>query len=39
METGRIVEELFSETMLQDAKEPYTRQFFPENLKKVVYNY
>ena len=39
METGQIVEEPFSETMLQDAKEPYTRQFFPENLKKVVYNY
>lgn len=39
METGNIIEELASETMLQDAREPYTLQFFPEYAQKVVYNY
>ncbi|MBQ9319559.1 MAG: ABC transporter ATP-binding protein [Acidaminococcaceae bacterium] len=39
MDAGSIIEQLSSETMLQDAKDPYTLQFLPENIKKVINNY
>lgn len=39
MEAGRIIEEVPSETLLQDASEEYTRQFFPEYVKNVVNNF